>query len=72
MSKRAAAAEARVRKIEKYAGDIANLIDRFKRDPFRVDYSEELEELKRKNPADRGLILIAEREAYRREGEKSK
>lgn len=62
--KRAHAAEVREKKIADYRDQILDLIKRFQEDPMGVDYSEELEEMVNMHPVDKGLILIAEREAY--------
>ena len=64
---RAYEAEAREKRIAYYTQQIRLLIDRVNLNPLGVDYSEELERLFRNNKKDRGIILIAEREAYKKE-----
>ncbi len=66
MSKRAAAHELAQKKTEAYIKIIAEIIDRLNKDPFGVDYSAELEVLHKAAPKDRGLILVAEREAFKK------
>ena len=65
--KRAYEMEAREKKIIAYTQQIKLLIDRCNLNPLAIDYSEELEQIHRNNKKDRGLILIAERNAYKRE-----
>jgi hypothetical protein len=65
--KRAYALEGREKKIIDYTQQIKLLIDRVNLNPLAVDYSEELKRLHRKHPKDKGLILVAEREAYKKE-----
>lgn len=64
--KRAAAHEAQQRKIEAYTKIIKGMIGQATAYPLSYDYSDELEKLIKKNPADRAAILAAEKEAYKR------
>jgi len=57
--------ELRLRKIDAYRKVILGLISRVS--VSGADYSEELERLKKKNPVDLGLILIAEGQAFEEE-----
>jgi hypothetical protein len=65
MSKRAFAFEQREKKIASYYYKIQQLIARVKLQPFEVDYSAELEAMIRANPKEKGLILLAERDAFK-------
>jgi hypothetical protein len=65
MSKRAFAFEQREKKIAGYYYKIQQLIARVKLQPFEVDYSAELEAMIRANPKEKGLILLAERDAFK-------
>ena len=67
MKNRAYESELREQKIIFYTRKIKLLIDRVQLNPLAVDYSEELERLFKKYPKDRGIILLAEREAYKKD-----
>jgi hypothetical protein len=57
--------EQRIQRIMFFKRKIEILITRVNLAPLEVDYSEELERLHKEFPKDRGLILAAEREAYK-------
>lgn len=63
--KRAYAAQLRGQKLIHYKRKIMDLIDRMNKDVFSVDYSAEIEKMKKENPADKGVIIQAEREAFK-------
>jgi hypothetical protein len=63
--KRAYSEEQRAKKAAKYAAAIIEIIKRLKADPLGVDYSGELEKLRKENPKDRAIILDAERSVYK-------
>lgn len=63
--KRAYQEQLRGQKIIFYKRKIIDMIMRLNANLFGFDYSQELEDLKKKNPADKALILQAEREAYK-------
>lgn len=66
-SKRAAAHEQQQKKIEAYTGIIKGMITKVNLNPLQYDYSEELEKLYKAYPADRGVIFLAEKEAYKKQ-----
>jgi hypothetical protein len=61
--KRAAAHELQEKKVNAYTLIIRELISRVQKDPL-TDYSGELNKLYKVAPKDRGLIRLAEQEAY--------
>ena len=65
-SKKAAAQELQQKKLESYTGIIKGMITQANINPLSFDYSEQLEKLYKKNPADRGIIHLAEIEAYKK------
>lgn len=65
-SKAAYNAELRDKKLTAYTGIIKGLITQVQINPL-FDYSEELEKIYKKNPEDRGIIFLAEKEAYKNE-----
>lgn len=68
--KRAYQEQLRGQKIIFYKRKIVDMIMQVNANLFGFDYSQELEDLKKKNPADKALILQAEREAYKELKEK--
>jgi len=62
--KRAFQYELQAKKVDDYTHKIKTLINRVNIDPFAVDYSEEIERLYKSAPKDRGIIRLAEQEAY--------
>lgn len=63
--KRAYAAQLREQKAMFYKRKILELIDRMNRDLFSVDYTAEIERMKKESPADKAIIAHAEREAFK-------
>ena len=64
-NKRAFAAEQREKKVFDYTQRILKIIADFTANPFDVDYGKEMDKLNKENKADKGLILLAERESYK-------
>jgi hypothetical protein len=59
--------EQKVQRTMFYKRKIKELIEKVKLDPLGSDYSDELEKLHKENPKDKGIILLAERQAYAEE-----
>ena len=65
MKNRAYAHEQKIQRIMFFKHKIKMLIERVNFAPLEVDYSEELEKIHKEFPKDKGIILLAEREAYK-------
>jgi hypothetical protein len=65
MKNRAYAQEYKIQRIMFFKRKIERLIARVNLSPLEVDYSEELEKIHKEFPKEKGIILIAEREAYK-------